>query len=142
MQIVKEDNVMQYIIMITVVLGLAIADFITGIIKAYITRKLSSSKMRKGGLNKIAEIIIMTATCWLEIGIKALGRYYGDKPEKLTQIAGAIAAIAVFGYIALMEMLSMLENYCVINPNALWAKKIVKRLKEFEDEEEKDEKRN
>ena len=38
MQIVKEENIMQYIIMITVVLGLAIADFITGIIKAYITR--------------------------------------------------------------------------------------------------------
>ena len=132
----KEEIIMQYIIMITVVLGLAIADFVTGIIKAYITRKLSSSKMRKGGLNKIAEIIIMTATCWLEIGIKALGRYYGDKPEKLTQISGTIAAIAVFGYIALMEMLSMLENYCIINPNALWAKRIVKRLKNIEGEEE------
>ena len=142
MQIVKEENIMQYIIMITVVLGLAIADFITGIIKAYITRKLSSSKMRKGGLNKIAEIIIMTATCGLEIGIKALGHYYGEKPEQLTQIAGTLAAIAVFAYIVIMEMLSMLENYCVINPNALWAKKIVKRLKVFESGEEKDEKRN
>ena len=138
----KEGNIMKYIIMITVVLGLAIADFITGIIKAYITRKLSSSKMRKGGLNKIAEIIIMTATCGLEIGIKALGHYYGEKPEQLTQIAGTLAAIAVFAYIVIMEMLSMLENYCVINPNALWAKKIVKRLKVFEGEEEKDEKRN
>ena len=142
MQICKEENIMQYIIMITVVLGLAIADFITGIIKAYITRKLSSSKMRKGGLNKIAEIIIMTAACGLEIGIKALGHYYGEKPEQLTQIAGTLAAIAVFAYIVIMEMLSMLENYCVINPNALWAKKIVKRLKVFESGEEKDEKRN
>lgn len=134
---------MQYIIMLTVVLGLAIADFITGIIKAYVTRKLSSSKMRKGGLNKIAEIIIMAATCGLEIGIKALGHYYGDKPEQLTQIAGTLAAIAVFAYITIMEMLSMLENYCEINPKALWAKKIVKRLKSFENgdmkEEEKDE---
>ena len=131
MQIVKEENIMQYIIMITVVLGLAIADFITGIIKAYITRKLSSSTMRKGGLNKIAE-----ATCGLEIGIKALGHYYGDKPEQLTQIAGTLAAIAVFAYIVIMEMLSMLENYCEINPKALWAKKIVKRLKNIEGEEE------
>lgn len=143
MQMIKEENIMQYIIMLTVVLGLAIADFITGIIKAYVTRKLSSSKMRKGGLNKIAEIIIMAATCGLEIGIKALGRYYGDKPEQLTQIAGTLAAIAVFAYITIMEMLSMLENYCEINPKALWAKKIVKRLKSFENgdmkEEEKDE---
>lgn len=143
MQIIKEETIMQYIIMLTVVLGLAIADFITGIIKAYVTRKLSSSKMRKGGLNKIAEIIIMAATCGLEIGIKALGHYYGDKPEQLTQIAGTLAAIAVFAYITIMEMLSMLENYCEINPKALWAKKIVKRLKSFENgdmkEEEKDE---
>ena len=133
---------MQYIIMITVVLGLAIADFITGIIKAYITRKLSSSKMRKGGLNKIAEIIIMTTTCGLEIGIKALGHYYGDKPEQLTQIAGTLAAIAVFAYIVIMEMLSMLENYCEINPKALWAKKIVKRLKSFENEDMKEEEKD
>ena len=30
----------------------------------------------------------------------------------------------------------MLENYCEINPKALWAKKIVKRLKNIEGEEE------
>ena len=142
MQIIKEENIMQYIIMLTVVLGLAIADFITGIIKAYVTRKLSSSKMRKGGLNKIAEIIIMAATCGLEIGIKALGHYYGDKPEQLTQIAGTLAAIAVFAYITIMEMLSMLENYCEINPKALWAKKIVKRLKSFENEDMKEEEKD
>ena len=64
---------MQYIIMIAVVIGLAAADFITGIIKGYVTNSLSSTKMRKGGLNKLAEIIIMTAVCGLEIGIKMLG---------------------------------------------------------------------
>ena len=133
---------MQYIIMLTIVLGLAVSDFITGIIKGYVTGTLSSSKMRKGGLNKIGELIVMATACGLEIGINALGHYYGEKPEQLTQIAGTLAAIAVFAYIVIMEMLSMLENYCVINPNALWAKRIVKRLKNFEGEEEKDEKRN
>lgn len=130
---------MQYIIMLTVVLGLAIADFITGIIKGYVTRTLSSDKMRKGGLNKIAEIIIMSVACGLEIGIRALGHYYGDKPEELTRIAGALTATAVFGYIVIMEVLSMLENYCEINPSALWAKKIVKRLKNIQENEEKEE---
>ena len=37
---------MQYIIMLTIVLGLAVSDFITGIIKGYVTGTLSSSKMQ------------------------------------------------------------------------------------------------
>lgn len=35
---------MKYIIMITIVIGLAAADFITGIIKAYIRHDLSSAE--------------------------------------------------------------------------------------------------
>lgn len=127
---------MQYVIMLVIVTGLAIADFITGLIKGYVTRKLSSTKMRKGGLNKIAEILIMAVACGLEVGIKALGHYYGDKPEELTRYAGALTAIAVFSYIVVMEILSMLENYCEINPDALWAKKIVKRLKSNNEKED------
>lgn len=130
---------MQYIIMILIVVGLAAADFATGIIKGYITRTLSSSIMRKGGLNKLSEIIIMSAVCGLEIGMNALGKYYGEKPAELAAITGAITAIGVFGYIILMELLSMLENYTIINPNAIWAKRIVKRLKVHNKEEEKDE---
>ena len=129
---------MQYVIMIVMVVGLAAADFITGVIKGYVTRTLSSGIMRKGGLGKIAEIIIMTAVCGLEIGIDMLGSYYGERPAEYAGIAGAITAIGVFTYIVLMEILSMLENYCEINPEALWAKKIVKRLKlETEKEEMK-----
>lgn len=129
---------MQYIIMIVMVVGFAAADFITGIIKGYVTRTLSSSIMRKGGFGKVAEIIIMTTVCGLEIGMDMLGQYYGEKPAEYAGIAGAVTAIGVFVYIILMEILSMLENYCEINPKALWAKKIVKRLKLSTEEKEEE----
>ena len=67
---------MQYIIMLAIVLGLALADFATGLIKGYITHQLNSAKMRSGGLNKICELIIMATVCGLEIGINKLGAYY------------------------------------------------------------------
>ena len=46
-----------------------------------------------------------------------------------------ITAIGTFGYIVLMELLSMLENYVEINPDATWAKKIIKKLKSTKEEE-------
>ena len=45
---------MQYVIMLAIVLGLAVADFVTGIFKGYVTGQLSSSKMRKGGVIRYA----------------------------------------------------------------------------------------
>ena len=50
---------MKYIIMLMIVIGLALADFATGWIKAYCKGDVRSSKMRKGGLNKLAEIVVM-----------------------------------------------------------------------------------
>lgn len=126
---------MQYIIMIAVVIGLAAADFLTGIIKGYVTNSLSSAIMRKGGLNKLAEIIIMATVCGLEIGMKMLGKYYGENVAEYAEILGLVTAIGTFGYIVLMELLSMLENYVEINPNATWAKKIIKKLKSTKEEE-------
>lgn len=127
---------MKYIIMITIVCGMAAADFITGWIKGYVTKKLSSTKMRKGGLNKLAEIIIMATMCGLEVGLEKLGTYYGEKPKELAGVTGAATAVIVFGYITVMELLSMLENYSVINPKAKWAKGIIKRLKITTDSKE------
>lgn len=126
---------MQYLIMLTIVLGLAVSDFITGMIKGYVTGTLNSQKMRKGGLNKICELVVMATVCGLEIGINKLGAYY-DKAE-LATITGAIAAIVVFGYIVIMEIISILENYAEINPDAIWISKILKRLKSVSDKEEK-----
>ena len=92
---------MQYIIMLLIVIGLAIADYLTGIIKAYCKNDICSSKMRKGGLNKLGEIIIMLTACGLDIGIHALGKYY--QAVELSDIAGAVTAVMVFAYITVWK---------------------------------------
>ena len=126
---------MQYVIMMIIVAWLAIADFITGMIKAYITGTLSSSKMRKGGVNKVGELIVMTTGCGLEAGIKALGRYY-DTSQELAALTGTITAILVFSYIVVMEVISILENFAEINPDSAgWITKLLKRLKNNNKEE-------
>ena len=128
---------MKYIIMLSIVIGLAIVDFIFGIIKAYVKNDISSDKMRKGGLNKIAEIIIMATACGLEIGINMLGQYY--QSPQLAKISGTVAAGIVFGYIVIMELVSVLENYGEISPDAAWVKRIIKRLRNTQDDDDKNE---
>lgn len=125
---------MKYIIMILIVLGLAIVDFVTGVIKAYVNHDLSSQKMRKGGLNKITEMVIMSTACGLEIGIHMLGRYY--QSAELASVAGTVAAGAVFTYIVLMELISILENYGETSPDAKWIRKLTKKLRNFKDKED------
>ena len=129
---------MQYIIMLLIVIGLAIADYLTGIIKAYCKNDICSSKMRKGGLNKLGEVIIMLTACGLDIGIHALGKYY--QAVELSDIAGAVTAVMVFTYITVMEIISIFENYAEINPEAKWTLKFIKKLKLFKEEENSDEK--
>ena len=132
---------MKYLIMITIVIGLAAADFVTGWIKAYIRKDLSSTKMRIGGLHKLAEILIMLVACGLDLGLEMLGRYYspdvgGEAAEKLASVSGMITALLFFVYILVMELTSILENYTEINPEALWARWIVKKLRIFQQKEE------
>ena len=126
---------MQYIIMILIIIGLAGADYVTGVIKAYCNNDICSSKMRKGGLNKLGEIIVMATACGLEIGIKMLGQYYNS--DQLAAVTGKITAIAVFVYITIMELVSILENYAEINTEAAWTKKIITRLKNVNNKEDK-----
>lgn len=128
---------MQYIIMLTIVLGLALSDFVTGIIKGYVTGQLSSTKMRRGGMNKVCELVVMSTACGLEIGIRALGEYYSS--DIFATITGTVAAVAVFIYIVIMELISILENYAEINPqSAGWICKLLKRLKNANDNDKED----
>ena len=129
---------MQYIIMIMIVIGLALADIITGWIKAHVNDDYSSKVMRKGGLNKICEVVVMTTVCGLEIGIGYLGRYYDS--ELLAGITGTVAAIAVFIYIAIMEVISILENYAEADPDAAgWITRFLKKLRNYTDNGDKKE---
>lgn len=118
---------MQYFIMILIVIGAAATDFITGYIKAYCKDDVKSSKMRKGGLNKLGEIVIMTAVCGLDIGLEKLGQYYNH--SELSSIAGLVTAVLVFTYIVLMEIVSVLENFAAINPEAAWITKLIEKFK-------------
>jgi toxin secretion/phage lysis holin len=121
---------MRYIIMFLIVLGLAFADFVTGYIKAKCADKVSSKALRIGGLHKIAELVIMGTAIGLTVGLDMLGRYYND--TRLTDIAGMFTALSVFGYISVMELISILENFAEIVPQARWARKILKRMKNYE----------
>lgn len=126
---------MQYIIMITIVLGLALADIVTGWIKAHVNDDYSSKVMRKGGLNKVGEIVIMTVFCGLEIGIRYLGQYYDS--EILAKVTGGIAVVGAFFYISVMEMISILENYAESNPEAaVWIRPLLKKLRSYTDDDE------
>lgn len=125
---------MKYLIMLIIIIGLAVADFITGWIKAYINDDVRSAKMRKGGLNKLAEIVVMGVAIGSEIGFEQLGKYYGH--EELAGWAGTITAIAVFLYIFAMEVISILENYGEINPQAGWVTTVIKKLGALKDKEE------
>lgn len=128
---------MKYIIMLAIVLGLAVVDFIFGFFKGYVTHTINSGKMRRGGVNKLCELLIMLTACGLEIGIQALGRYYvSGSLETFTSIMGVLAALAVCGYITVMEIVSILENYAEINKNAKWVKRILKFLKVVENDED------
>ena len=128
---------MQYIIMLAIVLGLALVDFIFGFLKVYVKHNINSQKMRQGGVNKLCEVIIMLTACGLEIGIQALGRYYASGSlETFTRIMGVLAALAVCGYITVMEIVSILENYAEINKNAKWVKRVLRFLKVVENEKE------
>lgn len=124
--------------MLLIIIGLATADYLTGIIKAYCKNDICSSKMRKGGLNKLGEVIIMLTACGLDMGIHALGNYY--QAVELSDIAGAVTAVMVFAYITVMEIISIFENYSEINPEAKWTLKFIRKLKLFKEEENSDEK--
>lgn len=118
---------MVYIIMIALVTGLAAADFITGWASAFIRGDVKSSEMRKGGIRKLAEIVVMAAAIGVNIAVDMIARYSGAEGV-FADIVGAFSAYGVAVYIVLMEIVSILENYVEMNPGAKWASKIMKRL--------------
>jgi len=127
---------MKYIIMLLIVVGAALTDFVTGYIKAYGTSTVNSKKMRIGGLNKVCEVFIMGSAIGLNIGLEQLGRYY-DSPQ-LTEISGAVTAFGVFIYIIVMEIVSVLENLSEIFPDARWIGKLIKRFRLIGDNKDKE----
>lgn len=129
---------MQYIIMFIIVVGLSLSDILTGWIKAHVASDYHSGTMRKGLYRKVAEWLIMGTAIGLEIGLTMLGDYY--QSEQLANFAGAVTAISVFVYISVMEIISIFENFGEINPEMSWIKPILKRLRKYTDNDDKNDK--
>ena len=118
---------LKYLIMIAIVVGLAVSDWLTGNIKAHIKNDYKSSVMRAGLLHKASELLIMITACGFELGIEELGKYYEN--SEIGEMTGLITAGFIFVYIVFMEIISIFENYAEINPQAQWATKIIKKLR-------------
>ena len=118
---------MQYLMMIGIVAGLAVSDVLTGFLKACVTGQVRSRAMRVGGLHKLGELTVMVTACGLEYGIARLGAYYDA--AVLADVVGAFTAVGVFCFITVMELVSILENYAAIDPEAGWVRTILRRLR-------------
>lgn len=125
---------MKYVILVILVVCMATFDILTGLIKAFVTGKPSSQKMRVGLGHKAAEIVLMFAMIALDIGLQYLGMYYDA--EMLTAYFQGITPLLTCISIVLMEVISILENFCDIFPQAKWASKMLKKLKQNSDSTE------
>lgn len=83
-------------------------DFITGIVKAFKKKEFTSTVMREGLFHKAGSIMVVVfatlvdyAQGFLDLGVSI----------PLTE--------AICGYIILMEVGSIIENVCVINPRII-----------------------
>ena len=80
-------------------------DFLTGLIKALATSSFTSTKMRKGLFHKVGLILCMI-----------LGGLVDFAQGHLDLGASVPVAAAICVYICLMEITSIIENVCKINP--------------------------
>lgn len=91
-----------------------IIDVITGVIFAILTKSLNSTKMRQGGLHKIAEVIAVIFSAYAEHSMDMLDINVGFSIFKF-----------VCTYLIIMECISIIENLGKMNPN-VFPKKISK----------------
>lgn len=93
---------------------LIIMDIVCGVVAALRNKELSSSIAREGMYNKIGEAMFLLT------GIVA-NKVLAMPPFDMLGISPDIAYI-VAAYIAWMELVSILENICKINPELPFAK--------------------
>ena len=88
--------------------GFIALDMITGIIKAFKEKDFTSSVMREGLFHKCGSILCILFG-WLV-----------DYAQGFIDIGVSLpVATAICSYICLMEVGSIIENVCLINPNIL-----------------------
>lgn len=93
-----------------VILGIII-DVITGLIYAFFTHNINSTKMRQGGLHKVSEILALVFTAYADYTLVQININIGFS---LFNVACT--------YLICMECISIIENLGKMNPNALPSK--------------------
>ena len=88
-----------------VTLGFILFDIITGIIKAIYKEGLNSTVLRQGLFHKLSEILAVGGAWLLEYAIGYIN---------LGLSLPLINVVSV--YICIMELISIIENICIINP--------------------------
>ena len=83
-------------------------DIVTGIIKSIKNKKFDSSKMRKGGLNKICELIVLI-----------LGFVLKTALPHFKIVLNFDVLFVISSYIFFMEVVSIIENIGEINDNLI-----------------------
>ena len=112
-------NTLYIAIIITVIFILL--DIVTGIIKAFKEKSYTSSTMREGLFHKCGSVLCIIFGCLV------------DYTQKYIDIGISIPfAKTMCIYIVIMEIGSIIENICVINPDILpeKIKKYFKNLSE------------
>ena len=83
-------------------------DIVTGVLQALINGTFESKKMRRGGLHKIALLVV------LAFGVAL------DYSQTLVELGFEFPCLkTIAGYITLMEIMSSIENINLAFPNAL-----------------------
>ena len=88
-----------------IVAGFIVADVITGILQAVYNGDINSTKLRQGLFHKLSEILAVA----FSIGIE-----YACKYIELGIEVPVFKTVSI--YICIMELVSVLENLCEINP--------------------------
>lgn len=92
-----------------IVFGFILFDIIVGIVNAYLKHELSSSKMREGLSRKIGEVflILLSDACYFAMLVQPFNEM--GVPADIVNV--------VAGFLVLMELVSIVENICKLNPD-------------------------
>lgn len=82
-----------------------ILDVLTGFLKSMYKKKINSTILREGLFHKLSEVLAIVVSVALEYSADYLN-------------IGAEIPVAgvVIGYISIMEIISIIENLCEVNP--------------------------
>lgn len=89
-------------------------DIVSGIAAALKHKALSSNAMREGLYNKLAEILLLLLAVVCNFVLDMQPFHQLDIPPEIAYV------VAV--YVVIMEILSIIENICLLNPNIPLAK--------------------